>query len=137
MARLSELRTLCSRWLEGECPFLTRYRLTFGASLLGGPLFLGGLIAALVGLAQPTLAAHLHLTQCHARDLLLQRLSDRFGEATVALGVTGTGSVVEVLTAPHGETWTITVTSPQGITCLLAAGEGWKSKARTITGPDT
>ena len=41
--------------------------------------------------------------------------------------MTNTGGLVEVLTDGKGGTWTIIVTTPQGMSCLVAAGEGWRS----------
>jgi hypothetical protein len=40
--------------------------------------------------------------------------------------VTATGSLLEVLASPSG-TWTIIVTIPNGPTCLVSSGEGWRS----------
>ena len=67
---------------------------------------------------------------CTDRDAALQRLADEYGEVRTGFGVNPTGSLVELFeTAPGaGEpTWTITVTTPAGVTCLLAAGEGWRA----------
>jgi hypothetical protein len=33
---------------------------------------------------------------------------------------------VEVLSTGDGETWSIIITSPKGMSCLVAAGEGWR-----------
>ena len=35
-------------------------------------------------------------------------------------------SLIELLTAKDGLTWTIILTSPQGRSCLIASGEGWR-----------
>ena len=57
---------------------------------------------------------------------MLDWLAANFREIPIALGVTGGGDLVEILTSPTGNTWTIIVTNPRGRTCLLAAGEGWR-----------
>ena len=49
----------------------------------------------------------------------------------MAVGVTNKGALVEVLTSADGGTWTIIVTTPQGMSCLVAAGEGWRFLPRT------
>lgn len=63
---------------------------------------------------------------CGAREALLERLSARYEEQPVSLGVTATGSLLEVLASPSGS-WTIIVTVPGGPTCLVSSGEGWRN----------
>lgn len=63
--------------------------------------------------------------QCAARDAVLDRLSDSYHEEPVSLGVTATGSLLEVLASPEGS-WTIIITVPGGPTCLVSSGEGWR-----------
>ena len=66
--------------------------------------------------------------QCNERDNVLELLAEKYKEAPVAAGVTNTGGLVEVLSAAKGDTWTIIVTTPEGTSCLIAAGEGWRTK---------
>ena len=54
-------------------------------------------------------------------------LANKYKEAPVAVGVTNTGGLVEVYSTGDGNTWTIIVTTPQGMSCLVAAGEGWRT----------
>lgn len=63
--------------------------------------------------------------QCAARQAVLERLSDSYHEEPVSLGVTATGSLLEVLASPEGS-WTIIITVPGGPTCLVSSGEGWR-----------
>ena len=63
--------------------------------------------------------------QCAARDAVLERLSSSYHEEPVSLGVTATGSLLEVLASPEGS-WTIIITVPGGPTCLVSSGEGWR-----------
>jgi hypothetical protein len=74
--------------------------------------------------------------QCNERKNVLDLLANKYKEAPVALGVTNSGGLVEVLTADKGQTWTIIVTTPQGMSCLVAAGEGWRSMDRPDTDPE-
>ncbi len=64
--------------------------------------------------------------QCGVRAEVLEFLSQKFQEAPVAGGITTTGSLIEILTDPDGGTWTIIVTSPQGLSCVVSAGEDWR-----------
>ncbi len=70
-------------------------------------------------------ASALAMPQCNTRDSVLRQLADKYGEVPVALGVTHNGGLIEVFAAPNGKTWSIIVTSPQGMSCLVAAGSGW------------
>ncbi|HEY9549770.1 MAG TPA: hypothetical protein VIR45_09745 [Kiloniellaceae bacterium] len=63
--------------------------------------------------------------QCAAREAVLERLSDHYHEEPVSIGVTATGSLLEVLASPEGS-WTIIISVPGGPTCLVSSGEGWR-----------
>lgn len=56
---------------------------------------------------------------------MLERLSSDYREEPVSIGVTATGSLLEVLASPEGS-WTIIITVPGGPTCLVSSGEGWR-----------
>ncbi len=64
---------------------------------------------------------------CMARADLLGRLIERYGEFPVAFGLTNAGGLVELITTSDGGTWTIIVSNPNGTSCLVAAGEGWRN----------
>lgn len=86
--------------------------------------------AAALGIA--VLPALAQGAPCDARDSVLALLADRYSEAPVALGVTGHGSLVEVLTDARGTTWTILVTAPNGTSCIVLSGEGWRSLEQAV-----
>lgn len=89
--------------------------------------WLNGLAIAL-GLAGAAWAgaAQAQVQPCDQRQNVIGHLAKKYQEAPVAVGVTSTGGLVEVLTTGNGDTWTIIVSSPDGVSCLLAAGEGWR-----------
>ena len=64
--------------------------------------------------------------QCNDRDHVLKLLKSQYSEAPVAIGVANNGGLVEVLTTGDGDTWSIIITTPKGMSCLVAAGEGWR-----------
>ena len=70
---------------------------------------------------------------CAPRELLLQRLAEDYGEAPLALGLTGNGALLELLVSPGGRSFSILMTrppragAPGQVSCLVAAGEGWRS----------
>ncbi len=65
--------------------------------------------------------------QCDQRARVLGHLAQKYKEAPVAIGVTSTGGMVEVLTTGDGGTWTIILSNPNGTSCVVAAGEGWRA----------
>ena len=67
---------------------------------------------------------------CNPRPDVVGHLAKKYGEATVAIGVTNKGGLVEVLTTGDGLTWTIIVSMPNGTSCMVAAGEGWRTMER-------
>ena len=74
--------------------------------------------------------------QCDQRDSVLKILQQQYKEAPVALGVTHNGGLVEVLSTGNGTTWSIIVTTPQGMSCLVAAGEGWRAMDQVAADPE-
>ena len=64
---------------------------------------------------------------CDQRARVIGHLAQKYQEAPVAIGVTASGGMVEVLTSSDGGTWTIILSNPNGTSCLVAAGEGWRA----------
>lgn len=87
--------------------------------LLWFPIVLLGIAATPFGAyAQP---------QCDLRENVIDVLRQKYKEQPVAMGVTNNGGLVEVLATGNGTTWSIIVTTPQGMSCLVAAGENWRA----------
>jgi hypothetical protein len=82
-------------------------------------------------------SAALAQPQCDTRDKVLSLLAEKYKEAPVALGVTNNGGLVEVLSTDEGTTWSIIVTAPDGKSCLVAAGEGWRALEQIALDPET
>ena len=76
--------------------------------------------------AEPLSPAQPQAQQCDQRARVLGHLAQKYKEAPVAIGLTSTGGMVEVLTTGDGGTWTIILSNPNGTSCLVAAGEGWR-----------
>lgn len=70
---------------------------------------------------------------CVKRKDLLKHLEARFSEVPVALGLSENGSVVEVFAAKDGATWTVTMTMPNGLSCLIASGQEWQDVPRVVS----
>lgn len=68
-------------------------------------------------------------TMCSKRSKFLDSLAQGYAESPVAMGLVSNGSVLEVLTSEKG-TWTIIVTLPNGMSCVVASGEAWEEVER-------
>lgn len=87
--------------------------------------------ACLFALAAPATAARL----CLPHGDIAELLNTRYAEARIAIGVAEGGGLLEVFSTVDGTTWTIVVTSPQGISCVVSAGESWHSQKNLALGP--
>ncbi len=86
--------------------------------------------AILAGLSLPASAQ----TVCGERDKFLTHLSSSYSEAPAAVGLISTGAILEVLTSTNGS-WTIIVTRPNGVSCVMASGEAWQDVPKIALGP--
>ena len=67
---------------------------------------------------------------------MLDRQASKHQEQPVAMGIASTGELIEVLASDDGKTWTIIMTAPKSITCIMAAGTAWRgSRAHKVGGP--
>jgi hypothetical protein len=113
------------------CPFPQRKadRMTRFASLFIAPLAL---------LVLPAMAdAQTARTICAERDQIVGTLTGYFGETARSWGMGPAGRIVEIFASDETGTWTITVTAPDGTTCLVASGNSWEDLARSPAGEAT
>ncbi|WP_299618662.1 hypothetical protein [Pelagibius sp.] len=94
------------------------------------------ILALSAGLALVSTSGAAAQPQCDQRDSVLKILQQKYKESPVALGVTHNGGLVEVLSTGNGTTWSIIVTTPQGMSCLVAAGEGWRAMEQVAADPE-
>lgn len=64
---------------------------------------------------------------CHDHKEVVKMLDQQYSEAPEALGLQSNGHVVQVFVSADGSSWTIVTTRPDGVTCIVAAGENWES----------
>lgn len=61
------------------------------------------------------------------RKAAVAKLAGTYNEAPVNIGLASNGSVIEVFATEDGSTFTIALTWPNGLVCMMAAGENWES----------
>lgn len=91
---------------------------------------LTALVAA--GLALYSTAATAQGRNCAPRDVVVKRLAEKYGESRQSIGVGGEGMVMETFASNESGSWTITVTMPNGMTCLMASGQSYEALAEAL-----
>jgi hypothetical protein len=82
---------------------------------------------AVLALAAPSTAQDTR--NCAARETVVDRLANTYGETRRSMGLGANNAVVEVFASHDSGSWTITVTLPNGITCLVASGQAFEALA--------
>lgn len=82
-------------------------------------------LAAETAMAQTT-------RNCAPRNVVLDRLAETYGETRQGMGLGAQGAVVEIFASDQTGSWTITVTTPQGLTCLVASGQSYETLADSL-----
>ncbi len=62
--------------------------------------------------------------KCGDRAWIVEALGGEHGEVWQSSGQSAAGMVIELFTSPAG-TWTLIITRPDGVACLLATGKNW------------
>lgn len=64
---------------------------------------------------------------CEQRAVVLDFMWKTHGERPVAVGVMPGGtSAIELFATSDGEKWSLVLTGPNGLSCLMAVGEAWQ-----------
>jgi len=69
---------------------------------------------------------------CGPRELVVNRLAEGYGETRQSMGLGANNAVIEVFASEESGTWTITVTSANGMTCLIASGQAFEELAEAL-----
>lgn len=72
---------------------------------------------------------------CAPRDVVIERLASTYGETRRSIGLGQNNAVIEVFASSETGSWTITVTSPAGLTCLVASGLAYETLNETLSAP--
>jgi hypothetical protein len=91
-----------------------------------------GFLALAIALLAPAAAAWGE-PLCDKRDAVLKLLSDDFSEVPTAIGLVASGGVMELLISERGS-WSLILTLPTGLSCLVATGDSWATKPTVNAG---
>jgi hypothetical protein len=68
------------------------------------------------------------MMRCHDRSMIVAQLAEKYGEAQIAAGLHSNGNLIEVYSSEEKDTWTVISSTPDGMSCIVAAGKGWQQK---------
>jgi hypothetical protein len=77
------------------------------------------------------------LRHCAERDTVLARLAETYGESRRSVGLGANNRVMELFASTETGTWTITVTLPNGLTCLVASGQAYEALSEPLPADET
>lgn len=83
----------------------------------------------LAAVASPTAGVSQQAANCSDRDRILSRLSEGYGERRQSVGLGANNAVIEVYASDETGTWTILMTLPNGVSCLVATGSAFEALA--------
>ena len=63
---------------------------------------------------------------CTDRTEFVHHLAKTYGEKRVGIGLADNGNLVEILSSISGQSWTLIMTTPDGVSCRIAAGNDWE-----------
>lgn len=93
------------------------------------------LIPGLAALALTATGAQAQSGNCAPREVVVDRLATAYGETRHSMGLGAQGAVMEVFASHTSGSWTITVTMPGGLTCLIASGQAFEAMAAPLPKP--
>lgn len=78
------------------------------------------------------LAAPAYAATCADRTHVVTQLKSKFGEVLAFTGMGRNQNIVEIYASTQTSRWTLTVATPDGLSCLLATGNGSEDLAALI-----
>lgn len=90
--------------------------------------------AAAVFVATTTPAVAQSQRNCGPRDAVVTKLAQGYGETRQSVGIGSNNAMVEVFASDETGSWTILVTMPNGLSCLVASGQSFEEVAEALPG---
>ena len=98
------------------------------------------LLSTALGICLAALAtgpAQAQVNNCGEHATIVQRLAERWGETRQSMGLAANNAMIEVFASEATGTWTITVTTPGGPTCLIASGDAFQALSEALPNFDS
>ena len=88
-------------------------------------LFFGLLVSVFWALEASAQSTRPNLAMCGPNEQVFANIEQKLNEVPVSGGVTENGNLLQILLSKSGE-WSVFVTFPTGLSCLVALGNAWK-----------
>lgn len=88
--------------------------------------------AAIFGAAATAPPASAQSVKCMPRPSLIQELETRYNENLSGGGLQNAQQLLEIWTSEQSGSFTVFVTRPDGISCVVATGKNWNSTTRQV-----
>lgn len=88
--------------------------------------------AAALFIVSTTQASAQAQPNCGPRDAVIKKLAEGYGETRQSVGIGSNNAMVEVFASDETGSWTILVTQPTGLTCLVASGQSFEQVAEAL-----
>ena len=98
---------------------------SFTLPLAAAATFAGALMAAQPAEAQGRI--------CAPRDKIIEQLESRHGEIRQNYGLQQNAAVIETWANTDTGSWTIIMSTPDGMSCLVAVGEAFQSDKKKVS----
>lgn len=72
---------------------------------------------------------------CHDAGEIARQLTSKYKEAPVAMGLQSNGNLLQIYASDKKNTWTVVSTTPNGKSCIVAAGKRWEALPFTKEDP--
>lgn len=100
-------------------------------------MFLAGLAAAFMAVNTVNVTpANSASNLCTKRTAMIDALARKYHEERRGIGIASRAGVMEFYVSASG-TWTVLMTMPNGMSCILAAGRDWEDMAATPAGTNS
>ncbi len=91
-------------------------------------LLLSAILA--IGISSSAVAQNM----CSHREDVIAQLAESYSEVPVGGGIATNGGYLELLSSETGS-WTVILTFPNGLSCVVATGSDWTGIDRIALGP--
>jgi hypothetical protein len=93
-------------------------------------------LALAAGLGCGGISVQAQSASCGPHDRVVAGLATGYGESRQSIALGNNNTVVETFASEETGTWTITVTTADGPTCLVASGQSYQYVAEALPNTD-
>lgn len=106
-------------------------------ALKSSPAFAGAIMSAALIIGAAPVANAQSNALCGKRDEVIAQLQTVHGESRTSIGLQRNSQVMETYANQETGSWTIIVSMPTGVACLVAAGEAFQADEASAQNANT